>query len=123
VTAIAPRTRSAGIWSRSTAKASGTVLLPRPWITRAAISSQIEVASAASSDPRASRPRESAKTRRLPNASPIRPPIGVATEAESISTQDAVAWSAPKRCWISGSAGTVRACSSGCETTPKTRTA
>jgi hypothetical protein len=40
-----------------------------------------------------------------------------------VSTHDAVDWSVSSFRWISGNAGTVRACNSGCETTPKARTA
>ncbi len=52
-------------------------------MARAAISRPIDVVSAASSDPTASAPIAKTKTRFLPILSPIRPKIGVKTEADS----------------------------------------
>ena len=52
--------------------------------------------------------------RRLPKESPIRPMIGVATEAESrnaVRIQEPVAWSVSSSVWISGIVGTETDCS------------
>ncbi len=63
--------------------ATGTMPPPMPWMTRAAISTQIDEATAASSDPPASAARVTTKIRSLPIMSPTRPMIGVKIDADS----------------------------------------
>ena len=62
-------------------KASGNTAPPMPWITRAAIISAIVDDSAASSVPSASTHSVMTSIFFLPNMSPSRPTIGVATQA------------------------------------------
>ena len=64
-------------------KASGIRPPPTPWMTRATIITVIEVASAARIEPTASVASTATSTRFLPIMSPIRPRIGVHTEADS----------------------------------------
>src|SRR5579859_1102714 len=79
----APLTRSAGNSSRMIPNASGTMPPPMPWITRAAIITAIEEATADSSEPAASAISDTTNTRCLPTMSPTRPRMGVMTDADS----------------------------------------
>jgi hypothetical protein len=63
--------------------ATGTMPPPTPWITRATIMTAIEGAIAARNDPTASATSVATNTRSLPFMSPIRPRIGVMTDADS----------------------------------------
>ena len=86
----APATLLTGNSSLMMPNATGTMPPPTPWITRAMIITVIEEATAASSEPTASAASVSTNTRFLPAMSPIRPRIGVITEADSryaVSTQ------------------------------------
>ncbi len=76
-----PGTRSRGNSSRMIPKASGKTAPPTPWIARARIRTGSVVARAASSVPPASPVSTTRSVRFLPNMSPTRPAIGVATEA------------------------------------------
>ena len=75
--------RSFGNSSRMIEKASGNTAPPMPWITRAAVISAIVDDSAASSVPRARIQSVITSIFFLPNMSPSRPTIGVATQALS----------------------------------------
>ncbi len=80
---MAPATFSRGNSSRMIPKARGRTPPPAPWIRRATISSAMELETAARAVPAASAPRVTTSIRSLPNTSPMRPRIGVNTEAES----------------------------------------
>ena len=80
---IDPATFSRGNSSRMMPNASGKMPPPIPWMTRAAMSTPIDEAIAASSVPTARTTRTMSSTRSLPNMSPRRPTMGVATEADS----------------------------------------
>jgi hypothetical protein len=80
---IAPDIFSRGNSSRMMPKASGSAPPPMPWMARAMIITITLVASAASSEPAASAPSVTTKTRFLQTTSPIRPMIGVKTDADS----------------------------------------
>ncbi len=82
ITLRAPVTRSLNS-SRMMPNANGRTPPPSPCTTRAAISQPIEGASAASSEPTDSAARVTTSIRFLPTASPTRPRIGVAIEADS----------------------------------------
>lgn len=89
----APGIRAFGNSSRMMAKLSGRTPPPSPWITRATISTLMLVETAARNDPAASPARVTTSIRFLPTRSPIRPVIGVNTDAESryvVRTQDTV---------------------------------
>ena len=62
---------------------SGKTAPPTPWIARPAISIPIECDSAATSDPSPKTSSVMTSSRSLPNMSPRRPTIGVATDAVS----------------------------------------
>lgn len=79
----APRTRSGGNSSRMMPKEIGSTPPPRPWITRATIISEIECERPASTEPPVSASSVTMSIRSLPTMSPMRPRIGVATEADS----------------------------------------
>ena len=81
MSAIPPATRSRGNSSRMMPNASGKMAPPRPWIVRATIITGSVVATAASSVPAARPASTTTSVRFLPNMSPSRPAIGVATEA------------------------------------------
>ena len=88
---------------------------PTPWITRPAISSAIEWERAQTSDPRAKMIRVMTSIRSLPNMSPSRPMIGVATEAASRKAVSANVTSVvvvSRSFWISGIAGAIIVCES-----------
>ncbi len=76
-------TRSRGNSSRMIPNASGKIAPPRPWITRATIITGSVVANAASAVPPPTKTRTTSSVRFLPNMSPSRPAIGVATDAAS----------------------------------------
>ncbi len=76
-------TRSGGNSSRMIPKASGNTAPATPWMARPAISSPIECDSAQTSEPRANTTSVPSSIRSLPNMSPRRPMIGVATDAVS----------------------------------------
>ena len=78
-----PATRSRGNSSRMMPNASGKIAPPSPWITRATIITGSVVASAARSVPPARQTSTTSSIRFLPNMSPSRPAIGVATDAAS----------------------------------------
>jgi hypothetical protein len=80
---IAPATFSRGNSSRMIPKASGKMPPPTPWMTRAMISTPIDEATAARAVPKQRITSTIISTRALPNMSPSRPTIGVATEALS----------------------------------------
>ena len=80
---IAPATRSRGSSSRMMLNASGKIAPPPPWTMRATIITAIESVVAATTEPTASDASTATSTRFLPNMSPRRPRIGVATEADS----------------------------------------
>lgn len=67
--------------SRMMPNASGNTAPPRPWSTRAAIITPIELVSAATSDPAESAASTTTSIRSFPNMSPSRPSTGVATDA------------------------------------------
>ena len=83
IIAIPTGTFSRGNSSRMIANASGKTAPPIPWTTRPAIITPIVVASAAISVPRASTASTTTSVRFLPNMSPMRPAMGVATDALS----------------------------------------
>ena len=83
MTPTAPATFSRGNSSRMMPKASGITPPPTPWMARAMIITEIDVASAARIDPMASTASTMTSTRTLPIMSPTRPRIGVKTDAES----------------------------------------
>ena len=62
---------------------SGSTPPPTPWIARAAISTPMLGATAASSEPTARALSATTSIRSLPTLSPTRPMIGVNTDAES----------------------------------------
>ena len=78
-----PATRSAGNSSRMIPNASGKMAPPSPWIKRAPIITGSVVASAATNVPPQTPARTTTRVRFLPNMSPRRPAIGVATDAAS----------------------------------------
>ena len=97
---MAEATFSRGNSSRMMPKVSGRTPPPMPWITRAAISTPIVPATAASSEPTASAPSAKTSIRSLPTLSPTRPMIGVKIDADTryaVSTQVTVAWSVCER--------------------------
>ena len=79
----APATLSRGNSSRMMPTVRGSTPPPTPWIARAAISTPMDGATAASNEPTASAPRASTSIRSSPTLSPIRPTIGVNTDAET----------------------------------------
>ncbi len=76
-------TRSGGNSSRMIPKASGKTAPATPWIARPAIRTPIEWESAQTNEPTAKKISVTSSIRSLPNMSPSRPMIGVATEAVS----------------------------------------
>jgi len=111
---IAALTFSRGNSSRMIPNASGMMPPPMPWITRAAIMTPIDVATAASSDPIPSATRVTSSIRSLPTMSPIRPRMGVATDADSryaVITQVTVLCVVCRWCWTVGSTGATSDCS------------
>jgi hypothetical protein len=98
ITPMPIATRAGGNVSRTIPNASGKTAPATPWITRPAISTSIELASPATTEPTANVTSTAVSTRPLPNRSPMRPSSGVATEAESrkpVMTQVAVAVEVP----------------------------
>ena len=83
IIAIPWATRSRGNSSRMIEKASGNTAPPMPWITRAKIITPIELASAARNVPSTRPHMVTTSIFFLPNMSPSRPRIGVATLALS----------------------------------------
>ena len=79
----APATLSRGNSSRMIPKVPGSTPPPTPWMARAAISTPMVGARAASSEPMVRAPSATTSIRSLPTLSPMRPMIGVKTEAES----------------------------------------
>ena len=126
MSAIPPATRSRGNSSRTMPNASGKMAPPSPWIVRATIMTGSVVARAASSVPAASPASTTTSVRFLPNMSPIRPAMGVATDAarryavKTQATPDGVVLRS--RCRI-GSAGTTSDWSIAYAPPPKARTA
>jgi hypothetical protein len=85
----------------------------------------MEGAIAASREPMARAPRATTSIRSLPTLSPMRPMIGVKTDAESryaVSTQVTVAWSVPSPASMVGSTGLTIDCSRENDATPAHRT-
>ena len=80
---MAPATFSRGNSSRMIPNASGSTPPPAPWIRRATISSPIECATAPSPVPTPSATRVTTNIRSLPYTSPMRPRMGVKTDADS----------------------------------------
>ena len=108
-------TRSRGNSSRMIANASGKIAPPAPWITRATIITEIEVASPASAVPAARTTSTITSKRFLPNMSPSRPAIGVTTEAlrrYALRIHAAPAVVVRRSCWIAKSAGATSDCRS-----------
>ncbi len=83
MTPMAPGTFSRGNSSRMMPNESGNTPPPTPWMTRATIMTEIDPASAASSDPIASAATAMTSSRAFPCMSPSRPMIGVKIDAES----------------------------------------
>ena len=78
-----PATWSRGNSSRTIPNESGKIPPPTPWITRPAMTSDSECASASTTVPAPRRTSVQTSTRSLPYMSPRRPRIAVPTEAES----------------------------------------
>ena len=83
MSAIPPATRSRGNSSRMIPNASGKIAPPMPCTTRPRIITWMFVATAATTEPAAKPARVITIIRSLPNMSPSRPTIGVATDALS----------------------------------------
>ena len=108
ITPMLPATLSAGNSSRVIENARGKMPPATPWITRAAIRTASEFASAASSVPAASTSSVYSSSRSLPYMSPSRPMIAVPTEADRrkpVSTQVTPVSVVCRSRWIVGSAG------------------
>ena len=76
-----------------------------PWMARAMISTVIEWASPATTEPAASAASVTTSIRSLPTMSPTRPRIGVKIDADSrnaVSTQVTVFWVVCRSCWNGG---------------------
>src|SRR5918997_5090456 len=104
---------------------SGITPPPMPWMTRATIRTPMVGETAASTEPAHSIARENTSMRSLPTASPIRPTMGVNTDAESryaVSTQVTVVWSVFSWASMLGSTGTVSDCISAKEAVATART-
>ena len=122
----APVTLSAGNSSRMIPNAAGSIPPASPWITRAAIITPIDEASAASSDPAASAASDATKTRSLPYMSPTRPRIGVAIDADSryaVSTHVTEACDVCSSCCTVVSTGSTSDCNSAKAPIPAASTA
>ena len=90
------------------ANESGKIAPPAPWITRATISTQIELARPAKAVPTVSTNSIKTSTRFLPNMSPSRPAFGVITDAlirYALRIHAAPAVVVFRSCWIVSSAG------------------
>jgi hypothetical protein len=80
-TPMAPMIFSGGNSSRTIPNDSGITPPPTPCTTQQAINNPIEEATAATKEPTANTARATTKTRFLPMVPPIRPTIGVTTDA------------------------------------------
>ena len=112
---IAPGTRSRGNSSRMMPNASGKTAPPRPWRTRAAIMTPIELVSAATSEPAESAASTMTSMRSFPNMSPSRPSTGVATDAlrrYAVKIHETVLCDVCSAACRVGSAGTTSDCRS-----------
>ena len=110
---MATERRSAGSSSLMIPKASGNTPPATPWITRPAMTTSIEPASADTIEPKEKMSSTPVSTRALPNRSPSFPASGVHTEAESrnpVSTQDVVEDSVPNSRVRAGIAGATSVC-------------
>ena len=126
IIAIPCGTRSAGNSSRMIANESGKIAPPAPWITRATISTQIELARPAKAVPTVSTNSIKTSTRFLPNMSPSRPAIGVITDAlirYALRIHAAPAVVVFRSCWIVSSAGATIDCISAYAIAPSARSA
>ena len=77
-----PATLAPGNSSRMMPKDRGSTAPPIPWMARARMSTPMEWATPASTDPRARASKVTTSIRSLPTMSPIRPRMGVEIEAE-----------------------------------------
>ena len=110
---IAPMTLRGGASSRTMENDSGTTAPLAPWITRAITRTTMFVARAARIEPTATNPRATSIIRALPNMSPSRPRIGVATDEQTrkaVNTQAAPVCEVCMCRWITGSTGTTSPC-------------
>ena len=115
MTPMAPMTFSLGNSSRMSPKDSGKTPPPTPWMTRATIITESEVATAAKSDPTVSATSVITSNRSLPYMSPSRPTIGVKIAADNryaVSTQVTEFCDVCRPFWMVGSTGMTRDCSS-----------
>ena len=83
ISAMPVATRALGNSSRTMPMPSGKTAPPMPWMPRPTSIGPIDVESAEMTVPTASARSTTTSTRSLPNMSPSRPAIGVATEAVS----------------------------------------
>ena len=126
MTPTAPATLARGNSSRMIPNDNGITAPPTPWMTRATIRTMIEWDRPARTDPAASAARVATSNRSFPAMSPMRPRIGVKTDADSryaVSTHVTVFWEVWYSCWMVGSAGTTRVWRMVYAIAPITRTA
>jgi hypothetical protein len=126
ITPIPVGTRSGGNSSLMIPKESGKTAAASPCTARPAISIPIECDSAQMTEPNPNTTSEPTSIRSLPNMSPRRPTIGVATDAVSrkaVKTNDTPVVDVPSSFWIAGSAGATIVCCSAIESAAMSRTA
>ena len=103
---------------------SGKMPPPSPWMTRPTTSGASVVATALTNVPIATAVSAITRTRFLPNMSPSRPRIGVATDALSrnaVRTQVTAVVEVPRSVWISRRAGATRDCDTARASPPSAR--